>query len=248
MTKKINYDLAFWKTRSKKYNNLEWANHHLYLDEFIKAGNFTKQDTVLDVGTGTGIIAHAVSSFVKEVIGLDKSQDMLEHSNWKGNMYFIKRDIRHPIFVEGTFDKVTARQVFHHILEDTQKAMDECYRALKIGGSMIFSEGVPPNDRAKEDYIEIFKLKEDRLTFMPEDLEILMKNSGFKDIETKIIWLEKMSFRNWLMNSGLPRDTQEKIFMMRRNSPDYIKEAYRMIDAGEDCFIDMKIAILVGKK
>jgi ubiquinone/menaquinone biosynthesis C-methylase UbiE len=248
MTKKNNYDLVFWKTRSKKYNNLEWANHRLYLNEFIKAGDFTKQDTVLDVGTGTGIIAHTISSFVKEVIGLDKSQDMLEHSNWKGNMYFIKGDIRQPIFAEETFDKITTRQVFHHILEDTQKAMDECYRVLRKDGSMIFSEGVPPNARAKEDYIEIFKLKEERLTFMPEDLEILMRNSGFKGIRTKIIWLEKMSFRNWLINSGLPQNIQEKIFMMRRNSPDHIKKAYRMVDTGEDCFIDMKIAILVGRK
>lgn len=248
MPKKINYDLAFWKKRAERYNNLEWANHRLYLREFVKAGKFTKQDIVLDVGTGTGIVARAISSFVRQVVGLDKSQDMLEHSNWKGNMYFIKRDIRQPIFAEGTFGKVTARQVFHHILEDTQKAMDECYRVLRKGGSMIFSEGVPPDGRAKKDYIEIFKLKEKRLTFMPEDLENLMKNSGFKNIRTKIIWLEKMSFRNWLINSGLPQVTQEKIFIFRKNSPDHIKKAYRMIETDEDCFIDMKIAILVGKK
>jgi len=248
MSRNINYDLAFWKKRAEKYNNLEWANHRLYLREFVMAGHFTKHDIVLDVGTGTGIIAHIVSPLVKEVVGLDISQDMLNQSIWQGNEYFIKADIRQSLFVEGMFDKITARQVFHHILEDTQKAMDECYRVLRKDGKMIFSEGVPPDDRSKEDYIEIFKLKEKRLTFMPQDLENLMRNSGFKDIKTKIIWLEKISFKNWLINSGLPIIIQKKIFMMRKKSPDYIKKAYRMIETDEDCFIDMKIAILVGKK
>lgn len=248
MSKDIDYDLAFWKTRSKKYNNLEWVNHCLYLEEFVKAGNFKKQDVVLDVGTGTGIIARAISSFVGQIICLDKSQDMLEHSHGYANMYFIRGDIRRLIFAEGVFDKVTARQVFHHILEDTQKAMDECYRVLKKGGEMIFAEGVPPSAKAKKDYIEIFKLKEKRLTFMPEDIEAMMRNGGFKNVKTRIIWLKKMSIKSWLINSSLPSAIQRKIFMLHKNLPEYVKKAYKMIETDDDCFIDMKMAILVGKK
>jgi len=248
MSKDINYDLAFWKTRAKKYNNLEWANHRLYLKEFVKAGDFRKQDIVLDVGTGTGIVARAIFPFVGQVIGLDKSQDMLEHSNWHGNMYFIRGDVCCPIFAEGVFDKVTARQVFHHILEDTQRAMDECYRVLKKGGEMIFSEGVPPSLGAKKDYIEVFKLKEKRLTFMPEDLEALMKNSGFKNVKMKIIWLKKMSIKNWLANSNLSSAIQKKIFMLHKNFPEYVRKAYKMVETDGDCLIDMKMVILVGKK
>lgn len=151
---------------------------------------------MLDMGTGTGIVAHAISSLVKEVIGLDKSQDMLEHSNWYGNMYFIRRDIRDPIFASEIFDKVTCRQVFHHILKDRQKAMNECYRVLKKGGGMIFSDGVPPTKRVKKDYIEIFRLKEKRVTFCEEDLIRLMARAGFKNIKMEILWLKKMSVRN----------------------------------------------------
>jgi len=170
MNKEINYNGALWKMRSQHYNELEWANHRLYLDAFIEAGDFKSNDVVLDVGTGTGIVAHAVSPFAKQIIGLDKSQDMLEHSNWHGNMYFIKRDILDPIFAEEVFDKITCRQVFHHILEHRQKAMNMCYRMLKKGGMMILSEGVPPTKRVKKDYIEIFRLKEKRVTFYKEDL------------------------------------------------------------------------------
>lgn len=123
----------YWKIRSKKYNNLKWVNEPSYLKAFITSAYFNKKDIVLDVGTGTGVIAHTLAPLIKEVIGLDISQDMLKHCNWNGNKYFIKRDIREPFFYNNVFDKVTARLVFHHILENTQKAMDECYRILKVG-------------------------------------------------------------------------------------------------------------------
>jgi len=244
----MNSNSDFWRKRAEHYNELDWVNHHSYLDAFVRAGNFKKTDVVLDVGTGTGIIAHSVAPFVKEVIGLDKSQDMMEHSNWQGNKYFIKRNIFDPIFADEVFDKVTARQVFHHIIRGTQKAMNECYRVLKKGGLMIFSEGVPPSPEVKKDYIEIFKLKEKRLTFMEEDLIALMRRAGFNNIRTEVIWLRKMSIRNWLINSSLPQTVQEKIFELHVNAEDYFKKAYNMKEVNGDCLIDMKMAILTGEK
>jgi len=248
MNKKVDYNSTFWKRRSQNYNELEWANHRAYLDSFIEAGNFKKTDLVLDVGTGTGIIAQAASPLVKEVIGLDKSQDMLEHSNWYGNMYFIKRDILNSIFGKEVFDKITCRQVFHHILRYRQKAMDICYSMLKNRGTMIFSEGIPPTKRVKKNYIEIFRLKEKRVTFYEEDLIDLMKRSAFRDIKVKIIYLRKMSIKNWLINSGLPKAIQEEIYNFHKYAPSYFKKDYNMIETNSDCLIDMKMAILVGKK
>ena len=245
---KISHIDDFWKIRSEHYNNLEWANNKLYLDACVESGNFKKSDVVLDVGTGTGIVAHAVSPLVKQVIGLDKSQEMLEHSNWAGNMYFIKRDIFNPIFVDEVFDKITCRMVFHHILKFRQKAMDECYRMLKRGGLMIFSEGVPPTKRVRKDYIEIFRLKEKRATFYEEDMLNLMKKSGFVDIDINIIILKRMSVKNWLINSSVPNTTREKIYKLHKAAPDYFKEDYDLVVKDNDCLIDIKKVILTGKK
>ena len=52
--------------------------------------------------------------------------------------------------------------------------MRECYRVLKPGGKMILIEGVPHNERLKSDFIKIMNLKEERLTWMPEELEDIM--------------------------------------------------------------------------
>lgn len=213
-----------------------------------KVGDFQSTDLVLDVGTGTGIIANLISALVGEVIGLDKSQDMLEQSNWGGNRHFIRRDILDPMFKENTFDKITARMVFHHIIGSTQAAMDECYRILKLGGKMILAEGVPPDKSVKKDYIRIFELKEKRLTFLEEDLFALMENSGFKNIKVHINIMRQMSVCNWLEKSGLPREIQDKIFEMHIVASENFKKAYNMKIIRGDCLIDMKNAILVGEK
>ncbi len=238
----------FWKIRSKRYNNLKWVKDSSYLKAFISSTDFNKNDIVLDVGTGTGVIVHALAPKVKEVIGLDISQDMLEHSNWRDNKYFIKRDIKDTIFYDNVFDKVTARLVFHHIIERTQKAMDECYRILKRGGKMVLSEGIPPKPELKKDYSRIFKLKEKRLTFLEEDLVNLMKKSGFKNISVITHIMKKFSVKNWLENSGLYQEKQDKIFEMHVTGSDIFRKAYNMKIVNGDCLIDVKNLILVGEK
>lgn len=238
----------FWKVRSEKYNNLKWVNEPSYVEAFISSVDFNKNDLVLDVGTGTGVIAHALAPLVKEVIGLDISQDMLEHSNWKDNKYFIKRDIRDPMFFDKVFDKVTARMVFHHITNRSNKAMDECFRILKKGGKMILSEGVPPTPEIKEDYTKIFKLKEERLTFLEEDLVNMMKKSGFKNIKVLIHIMKNFSVYNWLENSGLTKKKQNKIFEMHVTGSNTFKKAYNMKIVNGDCLISVKNLILVGVK
>lgn len=247
MVKNMNQE-EFWKIRAKKYNNLKWVNEPSYIRVFISSADFNKKDIVLDVGTGTGIIAHAMAPIVKEVIGLDISQDMLEHSNWKDNKYFIKRDIREPIFYDNVFDKVTARLVFHHIINDTQKAMDECYRILKKRGKIVLSEGVPPTPEVKEDYTKIFKMKEKRLTFLEEDLLTMMENSGFENIKVFVHTMKNFSVKNWLENSGLPKNKQDKIFEMHVTGSDMFKKAYNMKIVNGDCLIDVKNLIIVGEK
>jgi len=247
MTKQTSREV-FWETRAEKYNELQWANEPTYLDAIVKAGDFKSHHFALDVGTGTGILLHAIAPFVNEVVGLDISQAMLDHSNWQGNKFLIRRDIREPLFADAVFDRVTARMVFHHIMNDTDFAVRECHRILKPGGKFILSEGVPPNLAVKDDYIEIFKLKEERLTFMPEDLHALLEQEGFSSITSYTYMMSEMSVNNWLEKSGLPVDVQEKIFRMHIEAPPYFKDAYNMKIADGDCLIDIKYLILVSEK
>lgn len=240
----------FWKKRSKNYENLEWAIKGGYLHAFLDAGNFCSDDKVLDIGTGTGIIAHTISPYVDKVIGIDISRDMLSHAfeHRTDNEEFLKMDATSLELEDGSFSKVTARMVFHHILDNTQKAMDECYRVLKPGGVMIFSEGVPPSEHVKPFYTDMFRLKEERLTFMDSDMIAFMRNAGFENIKEIVYWSRRSSIRNWLENSGLPIGVQEEIFAMHLGMDERGKRDYNMVLESGDCLIDMKFITLVGEK
>lgn len=113
---------------------------------------------------------------------------------------------------------------------------------------MIFSEGIPPTPEIKKDYISIFKLKEKRLTFLEEDLINMMKKSGFKKIKINTHIMKNFSVKDWLKNSGLPQEKQDKIFEMHVTGSDVFKKAYNMKIVNGDCLIDIKNLILVGEK
>ena len=58
----------FWKLRAKDYNKLEWATRSDYLKWFLARGGFQPNNVVLDVGAGTGVVAHAVTSLVRHLL------------------------------------------------------------------------------------------------------------------------------------------------------------------------------------
>jgi len=241
-------DGEFWKKRSKDYNKLNWVKDTSFLETFIKVGGFDKNDVVLDVGTGTGIIADAVLPLVNKVVGIDISPDMIKYTQSEKNKYFVCGDIRNTSFPNDYFDKITARMVFHHITEGTQEAANECYRLLKKGGSIILSEGIPPSNEVKDDYARIFKLKEERIVFSVEELVNLLESSGFKNIDATYHMIEGFSIKNWLENSGLSKDIQTKIFDLHINGSDVFKKSYNLVIDGDDCRIDIKKVILTGYK
>jgi len=75
-----------------------------------------------------------------------------------------------------------------------------------------------------------------------------MHKAGFKNIKETVYWMRRASIKNWLKNSGLDTETQNKITQMHRNLDAQGKKDYNMIEKENDCFIDMKFIILTGRK
>lgn len=239
----------FWADRSVNYDKLFWTKDEGYLDTILKLGDFKSNDLVLDVGVGTGAVAKKLKSYVKHVIGIDISDSMLEKGEW-GGISTIKWNVCDALFSNNIFDKVVARMAFHHVLNNLDIAIMRCYDLLKKGGKIIVAEGMPPSDDPYviEWYTNMFKLKEERLTFSRKELTMRLKKVGFKNIKTSEYIMENFSIKNWLINSGLEQKQQDKILKIHLSADKIIQDAYNMQYVNEDCLVNTKNIILVGKK
>ncbi len=98
----------------------------------------------LDLGCGTGLVTHIASQHAKEVIGIDRSKEMLIQARKKeslgAKLDFQLGDITQKLdFPDNHFDFVVSVLVLSHI-EDVEPIYKEVYRVLKPGGAFIFDE------------------------------------------------------------------------------------------------------------
>lgn len=241
---------SFWKMRAQKYNQLSWATENQYEKMFLDAGNFSKNDRVLDVGCGTGLMTKLVAPHVGSIVGLDISVDMLRQAaiSTEPHELYLQGDMTALPFLENTFTKVTARMVLHHLMDKVQVGVDECHRVLDTGGEIIISEGIPPDPSIADWYTDMFRYKEERITFSQEILESLLKNAGFTAVHTQRYIMPQVSIGNWLGNSGIPADNQTKIMQMHRDLPEHGKKLYNATISKDDVRLDMHFLIVVGQK
>jgi demethylmenaquinone methyltransferase / 2-methoxy-6-polyprenyl-1,4-benzoquinol methylase len=109
-------------------------------------------DRVLDVATGTGLVAEAlVRRYGCSVVGLDQSEAMLAGARERvaarpelaGRVELVLGEAERLPFEHGSFDAVTFTYLLRYV-DDPAATMSELARVLKPGGRMASLEfGVP---------------------------------------------------------------------------------------------------------
>ena len=107
---------------------------------------------VLDIGTGTGHTALAFAPHVREVVGLDLTEEMLREARKLAkergvdNVTFHAADVhRLPSELDASFDLVTCRRAAHHF-SDIDRALAEMARTLRPGGMLLIDDRSVPED------------------------------------------------------------------------------------------------------
>src|SRR6266851_7565339 len=103
------------------------------------------EDRVLDVATGTGMVARAlVSCYGCQVIGLDQSADMLAAGSADGRPLVRAQGERLP-FADDSFDHITFTYLLRYV-DDPAATICELARVVRPGGRVATLEfGVPAN-------------------------------------------------------------------------------------------------------
>jgi ubiquinone/menaquinone biosynthesis C-methylase UbiE len=240
-------DKNYWKNRAQNYNKLSWTKKQEFMEAMIRFCKPKKRDLALDLGSGTGAVTQHLAEKVSIVIGVDISEDMIVQALSNNNILCQLMNAEALKLPNNFFNLVTARMVFHHIT-NLDKAMNEASRVLKKGGRMVICEGVPPAESVRRRYNEIFKLKEKRHTFYPEDLVGLYKKAKFKNISVKPYVMKQVSMHNWLSNSGLSYGVCRKIENLHLDADNNFKKAYNIKVTEDDVLMDWKFVFVSGEK
>jgi ubiquinone/menaquinone biosynthesis C-methylase UbiE len=105
--------------------------------------NFNSDDVVLDVGCGSGIVLSVIKKFVREVTGIDFSEQMIllaKENNRNINFYVYQSD--NMPFEDNYFNKIICYSVFHYFqdIDYAYKTIDEFLRVCKPGGKILLGD------------------------------------------------------------------------------------------------------------
>jgi ubiquinone/menaquinone biosynthesis C-methylase UbiE len=98
---------------------------------------------VLDLGCGVGRVAKYLAPFVRELHGVDVSENMVRYAKENcrelGNVHIkVNNGKDLSLYSDGTFDFVYSFLVFQHLeKEDALTYITEVYRVLKNGGRAL---------------------------------------------------------------------------------------------------------------
>jgi len=100
---------------------------------------------LLDVATGTGLVARAAVGILREpgdVVGLDPSGGMLREAQKTLSVPLVQGIVEKLPFGDDVFDFLTMGYALRH-MADLGVALGECRRVLKPGGRLLLLENSP---------------------------------------------------------------------------------------------------------
>lgn len=159
---------------------------------------FDKEQSVLDAGTGSGIVARYIArEFGCEVTGCDLSKERIAEARKAARgikgLKFETQDLSALTFPNNTFDVIVCRYVLEHIPNGGQdKVLNEFLRCLKPGGKLcaIDADGLISNVYPRTPLMgEVIKRAESSSRidlFVGRKMPHLMAAAGFENVKPLI--------------------------------------------------------------
>ena len=130
----------------------EWDLNPMHLDrslaiakEIIKLVPLDKDMRALEYGAGTGITSFMLKDYVKEIVLMDNSVEMVRVTNDKirsskaRNLKALNFNLETDEYKDDKFDLIFTQMVLHHII-DTDNIIKKFYRLLKPESYLVIAD------------------------------------------------------------------------------------------------------------
>jgi Methylase involved in ubiquinone/menaquinone biosynthesis len=159
-------NISFWGRFARIYDVFMKKDNGAYTRMYtLIRARLTSHMNVLELATGTGLIAMAIADKVSSVEATDFSPQMISEAKKKNapeNVNFSVQDACSLPYEDGSFDCVIISNALH-IMPDPGLALENIRRVLKDGGVLIASTfthaGNDKCGKLKAHFMELFGFK-----------------------------------------------------------------------------------------
>ena len=129
----------FWAKNAGRYDRFMRKDAAAYERLYELLRPVVRQKTVLELPTGTGLIAKHIVCSAEHIEATDASQKMIEQAKQgvkSAKLYFSVQDMFHLPYADQSFDVVIVVNALH-IVPEPEKALSEIRRVLKDDGVLV---------------------------------------------------------------------------------------------------------------
>ncbi|MCM3584318.1 class I SAM-dependent methyltransferase [Mesobacillus maritimus] len=189
------------------------------LTEIIRACNPSGE--LLDIATGGGHVANALSPYFQQVVALDLTPEMIEkakdflRSNGVKNVAFVQGDAENLPFPDESIGTITCRIAAHHF-SNVEQFVRDVYRVLKSNGLFILIDNVTPENDGYDHFYNLVERQRD-----PSHVRAYKKSEWLTKLETSGFFIEelhtfrkKFVFNKWCDMMGVTQDRRQELSKM----------------------------------
>ena len=129
----------FWDKNAGRYDRFMRKDRAAYEEMYAHIWPVVKAKTVLDMATGTGLIAKHIVNAAAHIEATDASAEMIaeaKRDNHSAKLHFSVQDMFRLPYADESFDVVIVSNALH-IVPQPEKALQEIKRVLKDDGVLI---------------------------------------------------------------------------------------------------------------
>jgi len=179
----------FWDRYARIYNKFMQKDKKAYEQMYVLLRPIVNSKNVLEVATGTALIANNIAKYAKQVEAIDSSEQMIriaQKDNRNANLHFSVADMFNLPYISNSFDVVIVANALH-VVPQPEKALSEIKRVLKDDGILVAPTFTHADNRTKSKArLAIMKIlgfplkskwsNDEYLTFLEQNGWIVNKN------------------------------------------------------------------------
>ena len=173
----------FFAEKAKEYDNEQSRTQNVssIAQTILNEVSFSKKMSIMDFGSGTGLLLSEIAPFVGEITAVDISSSMIavlksKKEDIKCTLEIVQLDLtKEPL--NKKFDAIISSMTIHHI-EDTLALFKKFYSLLKEEGILAIADLDAEDGSFHTEDTGVFHCGFDRENFVQ-----MVKSVGFQDIK-----------------------------------------------------------------